>query len=208
MANKTDEHALHAHGSDPQHLLSPTIRNAVYSCVFWNRTCFGINLADLVHVSVRLRSISGMNLVNRRPSAFLCLLLKLLQLSPEMDRISVFLEQTEFKYPRILAAFYIRLVDNPINIYTKLEPLLSDCRRIVIEPDPAIDSASIPSLSSPSLLSTNNPSPSFTLVYVDMIIDALLRSTELFGIPLPRIPTRPLLVETNQLDSRKSSLVL
>lgn len=205
MANKTDQRALHAHGSDPQHLLPPTVRNAVYNSVFWNQTCFGLNLADLVHVAVRVRFISGLNLVNRQPSPFLCLLLKLLQLSPDADQIAVFLQQSEFKYARLLAAFYVRLIDTPVNIYNKLEPLLSDSRRVVIVPDSAIETPQIPSLK-PS--ATQKTAPSFILVYVDMVIDALLRSTELFGIPLPRIPPRPLLVETNQLQQRCSSLSL
>lgn len=199
MANKTDQYALHKYGMDPQHLIPPITRNAIYESMFWNRSCFGVSVADLVHLAVDLRYVGGSDSVSRRPSPFLCLLLKLLQLSPDLDEISVFTQQSDFKYHRILAAFYIRLVETPVNIYKSLEPLLSDCRRVVIAHDSGID---VP----PVLAPLSNQS--FALVYVDVIIDALLRSNELFGIALPRIPPRPLLVETNQLQARASSLLL
>lgn len=199
MANKTDQYALHKHGTDPQHLIPPSTRNAIYDSMFWNRSCFGVSVADVVHLAVGLRYIGGSDTLSRRPSSFLCLLLKLLQLSPNFDEISVFLKQPHFKYHRILAAFYVRLVETPINVYKALEPLLSDFRRVVVARDSAIKA--------PSALSalSNN---SFDVVYVDIVVDALLRSNELFGISLPRIPPRPLLVETDQLKPRESSLSL
>lgn len=197
MANKTDQHALHKFGIDPQHLIPPTTRNAVYESMFWNRSCFGVTVADVVHLTVGLRYVGGSDSVSRRPSSFLCLLLKLLQLSPDFDEISVFLKQPHFKYHRILAAFYVRLVETPVNIYRSLEPLLSDCRRVVVAHDPAIEV--------PSALSALS-NKSFDVVYVDIVVDALLRSSELFGISLPRIPPRPLLVETDQLKARESAL--
>lgn len=199
MANKTDEYALHKYGSDPQHLIPATTRNAVYTSIFWNRSCFGVTVADVVHLSVNLRFISGLDNETRRPSIFLCLLQKLLQLSPNLPEISVFLKQIDFKYPRLLAAFYLRLVETPVNIYKSLEPLLSDRRRVAIAHESAIDP--------PSVLKSLT-TEKYSLVYADMVIDALLRNHELFGIPFPRIPPRPLLIETNQLPPRISALTI
>lgn len=208
MANKTDQYALHKHGTDPQNLIPPITRAAVYNSTFWNTTCFGLTLADLVHVAVRLRYIAGFSPTAQRPSPFLCLLLKLLQLAPDLEHISVFLQQKDFKYPAVLAAFYIRLVENPVIVYKSLEPSLSDYRRVVIARDDDIDPPTFstePDESEASHTSTSSP---FSLCSVDVVIDSLLRSNELFGIPFPRLPPRPLLVETNQLQRRTSSLQL
>lgn len=203
MANKTDQQALHKHGTDPQHLLPAITRAAIYSSIYWNQSCFGLTVADLVHVAVHVRYVAGLD-ATRRPAPFLCLLLKLLQLSPDLRQISIYLQQSHFKYPRILAAFYVRLVESPPNVYKSLEPLLSDCRRIVTAHDHQIETPeNLAPSSHPSDLPTSS---SFTCCYVDMVIDALLRSNMLFGIPLPRIPPRPLLVQTDQLAPRVSSL--
>lgn len=214
MANRTDEYALHKYSSDPQHLIPPTARSAVYASIYWNRCCFGVCVADVVHLSVNLRYLSGLDTDTQRPSPFLCLLQKLLQLSPDLAEISVFLKQREFKYARLLAAFYVRLMQPPVKIYEALEPLLSDCRRIIV-------SSNESQIEPPSIFKQQQQDQGdgegeegggecskFKLVYVDMVVDCLLRLNELFGIPFPRIPPRQLLEETNQLKPRVSSLAL
>lgn len=207
MANKTDQYALHKHGTDPQNLIPPITRAAVYNSTFWNTTCFGLTLADLVHVAVHLRYIATFSPTTNRPSPFLCLLLKLLQLAPDLEHISVFLQQKDFKYPAVLAAFYVRLVENPVVVYKYLEPLLSDYRRVVIVRDGGIDIPPNFSEQPDNSPTTDSISP-FGLCNIDIVIDGLLRSNELFDIPFPRLPPRPLLVETNQLQQRTSSLQL
>lgn len=171
MANKTDTYALHAKGTDPQHLLDPPTRHAIHLSRYWNETCFGLSLADLVPLAARLTHIST---TTHPPSPFLCLLLKLLQLYPDLPVISHFLTQPDFKYPRILAAFYIRLTQPPLTVYTLLEPLLSDFRKLVVKP-----SATTP----------------YQLTYVDSLIDDLLRNHLVLGITLPRLPPRHVLAE-------------
>lgn len=207
MANKTDQYALHKHGTDPQNIIPPTIRAAVYNSTFWNTTCFGLTLADLVHIAVRLQYIGAFSPTTQRPSPFLCLLMKLLQLAPDPQHISIFLQQKDFKYPAVLAAFYVRLVDNPVVVYNTLEPLLSDYRRVVIVRNGGIDPP--PNLSTePDDYQTIHTFSPFSLCNMDIVVDTLLRSNELFDIPFPRLPPRPLLVETNQLQQRTSSLQL
>ena len=57
-----------------------------------------------------------------KPTKFLCLVLKMLQLQPEKDIIIEFIKQSEFKYVRVLGAFYLRLVGKPADICK--QPLL------------------------------------------------------------------------------------
>jgi pre-mRNA-splicing factor 38A len=78
---------------------------------------------------------------NQRPTEFLCLLLKLLQIQPEKEILVEYLRADEFKYAfsfiilgwlmlhrylRALAAFYVRMTFRPVDIYELLEPMLRD----------------------------------------------------------------------------------
>ena len=49
-----------------------------------------------------------------------------------MDVIKSLIEQTDFKYIRVLACFYMRLVGSTIDIYKTLESVLEDYRKIVV----------------------------------------------------------------------------
>lgn len=171
MANKTDTYALHSRGTDPQHLLEPSLRHSVYLSRYWNESCFGLTLADVVPLAARLDRISA---VTTPPTPFLCLLLKLLQLSPEELEIKEFLDQSDFKYARILAAFYVRLALPPPRVYALLEPLLADFRKIIIR---------------------EGAHAEHEVVHVDELIDLLLREHLVIGITLPRLPPRHVVEE-------------
>ena len=196
MANATDPYALHKYGTDPQKLIPKITRHSILRSRFWNETCFGLTLADIVPFSISLNCIAGTHATNRVPSQFLCLLLKLLQLAPDTNQISVYLHQSHFKYSRVLAAMYVRLTHRPIQIYTLLEPLLADCRQIAIRKNSGIHQQF------QSTQSTNNSD--FFITYVDVFIDALLQNNEIIGIILPRLPARHILEETSQLQPRIS----
>lgn len=172
MANKTDTYALHSRGTDPQNLLEPSFRHSVYLSRFWNESCFGVNLADVVPLAARLDRVSAMA---TPATPFLCLLLKLLQLSPEEPEIVEYLTQTDFKYARVLAAFYVRLAMPPERVYALLEPLLADFRKIVIK---------------------EGPSAEHVVIHVDELIDRLLREHLVVGITLPRLPPRHVIEES------------
>lgn len=193
MANTTDPYALYKFGTDPQKLIPKITRHSILRSRFWNESCFGLTLADVVPFSISLNCISGIHSTNRIPSQFLCLLLKLLQLAPDTNEISVFLHQSHFKYSTVLAAMYIRLTHRPIQVYTLLEPLLADCRKIVIRKNSGIEQ---------QVEYTNDSD--FLITYVDVFIDALLQNNEIIGIILPRLPARHILEETSQLQPRIS----
>ena len=64
------------------------------------------------------------------PTPFICLLLKMLHLKPSLDIVLELIHNEEFKYVRLLGAFYLRLVGNADIIYVELEPLLADYRKL------------------------------------------------------------------------------
>ena len=47
---------------------------------------------------------------NIKPTPFLCLVLKMLQIQPEKDIVIEFIKNEDFKYVRALGAYYLRFV--------------------------------------------------------------------------------------------------
>lgn len=184
MANRTDPDAPPAHGQDPQLLVPHITRTRVYETLYWNTFCFGASAAGVVHLAARLRYIGGTFGPTQTPSAFLCLLQKLLQLGPEEAIVDAYVSQTEFKYARLLGAFYTRVVGRGRRVYEAIEPLLGDWRKVVVR-----DAAG-----------------AFAVVRVDELVERFLRQGEVFGVKLPRLPERGLLEETERLPKRVSAL--
>lgn len=94
-----------------------------------------------------MRTIGGVYGGNQKPTDFLCLLLKLLQIQPEKEILLEYLQADEFKYVsfiyklfpqylcpyrylRALAAMYIRMTFRAVDVYEILEPLLKDYRKL------------------------------------------------------------------------------
>lgn len=122
----------------------------------------------------------------------MCLVLKMLQIQPEKDIVIEFIKNEDFKYVRILGAFYLRLVGRPLEVYQYLEPLYNDYRKV-------------PSCETPSCLlllpvircrcwhaqvRLRGSSGAFELSYVDVLVDQMLTSDYMFDIALPHLPAR------------------
>ena len=101
--------------------------------------------ASLIDKALELKFIGGVY-GNQRPTEFLCLLLKLLQIQPDKEILIEYLQADEFKcarniccvlccldifrYLRALAALYIRMTFRASEVYEILEPLLKDYRKL------------------------------------------------------------------------------
>lgn len=84
----------------------------------------------LVDKAMELRYVGGIYGGNVKPTPFLCLILKMLQIQPEKDIIVEFIKNDEFKYVRALGAYYMRLTGTSLDCYNYLEPLLNDFRKL------------------------------------------------------------------------------
>lgn len=67
-----------------------------------------------------------------KPTSFLCLLLKLLQINPEKEIIIEFIKNKDYKYVNALAMFYLRMVGKPAEVYSIIELFYSDFRKLRI----------------------------------------------------------------------------
>lgn len=121
---------------------------------------------------------------NIKPTPFLCLTLKMLQIQPEKDIVVEFIKNQEFKYVRALGAFYLRLTGTSIDCYKYLEPLYNDNRK----------------------LRRQNREGQYEIVHMDEFIDELLRNDRVCDIILPRVQKRHILEENNDLEPKTSAL--
>ena len=171
------------HDTNPAHLLEKAVRDRITDSYYWKEQCFGINEATLCDRAAELTSLGG-TYGQQKPAPFLCLALKLLQLLPERAVVECYLRQPDFKYLSALAAFYVRLTYEPVDVYRTLEPLLGDYRK----------------------LRRRTREGGYLLTYFDQFVDDLLVKDRVCGTSLRKLPARTLLEDLGQLDERESPL--
>ncbi|KAK6011169.1 PRP38 family protein, partial [Ostertagia ostertagi] len=130
MANRTVKEAHTVKGTNPQFLVEKIIRQRIYDSKYWKESCFALSADLIVDRALDLRYIGGIYAGNVKPTPFLCLALKMLQIQPEKDIIIEFIQQEQSKYARALGAMYLRLTFTSVEIYKYLEPLFNDYRKL------------------------------------------------------------------------------
>lgn len=184
MANQTVKDAVYIKGTNPQYLVEKIIRTRIYDCRYWKEECFALTAELLVDKAMELKSLGGVYGGNVKPSSFLCLILKMLQIQPEKEIIIEFIRNEDFKYVRALGAFYMRLTGVSADVYKYLEPLYIDYRK----------------------MKRMNKNAKYELIHMDEFIDELLHSDRVCDVALPRIQKRHVLEELNELEPRISPL--
>ncbi|KAL1919899.1 uncharacterized protein VTP21DRAFT_1831 [Calcarisporiella thermophila] len=182
MANRTTGDAHSIHGMNPQFLVEKIIRTRIYESLYWKESCFALTTATIIDRAIQLDAIGG-TYANQRPTDFLCLTLKLLQLQPEKEIVIEYIRQEDFKYLRALGAFYMRLTGSSLEIYQYLEPLLNDYRKL-----------------------RKREVFGYVLTYMDEFVDQLLHEERVCDILLPRLAKRHTLEESGDLPPRISAL--
>jgi len=102
----------HAHRSQQppaalQNLVEKILRTKIWQSMYWKEHCFGLTAESLVDKAVALSHVGGTYGGQRKPTNFMCLLLKLLQLQPEKEIIIEFIKNEDYKYVRLLGAFSV-----------------------------------------------------------------------------------------------------
>jgi pre-mRNA-splicing factor 38A len=219
-------HGALIRGQNPALLFEKVVRERITESYYWKEQCFALNAATLCDRAAELQFIGGTTGITGKPTPFLCLAFKLVQLVPEKDIILEYLnfrgdeedddegqnghgtklengdasprdddddvkpedlnaagKLGDFKYLRCLAAFYIRLAWDSVDIYKTLEPLLTDRRKI-----------------------RRRQKDTFTLTYVDQFIDDLLTKDRICATPLGPLLPRAQLEDEEKLEPRESPL--
>ncbi|KAJ1894798.1 hypothetical protein LPJ66_004970 [Kickxella alabastrina] len=184
MANRTVNTATTIHGTNPQNLIDKEYRQRIYDSLYWKEHCFALTVTGVMDKAANLTCIGGCFGDNKRPTEFMCLVLKLLQLQPDRQMVDALIDQNDFKYMRALALMYFRLTERPVDVYTKLELLYSDY----------------------SKLRRRIYDGTYVLMHMDELVDDLLREQRVCSIALPRITDRRKLEDVGELPPRISPL--
>lgn len=184
MANRTISDAKSIRGTNPQYLIEKITRTRIYECKYWKEECFALTAELLVDKAMDLKEIGGTFGGNIKPTPFLCLILKMLQLQPEKDIIVEFIKNEDYKYVRALGAFYMRLVGTSQECYKYLEPLYNDYRKMRYKGKIA----------------------GATIIHMDEFIDSILHEERVCDVMLPRIQKRYILEDLEELEPRISAL--
>ncbi|KAI1116664.1 PRP38 family-domain-containing protein [Nemania sp. NC0429] len=177
---------LAPNGLNPATIMEKAVRERIVDSYFWKEQCFGVNEADVVdRVVAHVSFVGGTHGDAQRPSPFLCLAFKLLQLAPGDDVLAAYLGRggDRFKYLRALACFYVRLTRRAEVVFALLEPHLADKRKI----------------------RRRGRGPP-RLSYVDEFVDELLVKDRVCGTTLWQMPKREVLEDLEVLEPRVSPL--
>ena len=172
-------------GGNPALLLETAVRDRITDSLYWKEQCFGLNAATLLDRAVEMTYIGGTFGVGMKPTPFICLVFKLLTLTPDKDIILEYLNNggEDFKYVRALAAFYVRLTFEPAEVYKTLEPLLEDSRKL-----------------------RRRRKDTFVLTHLDEFVDELLTADRSCATSLWKLPARTVLEDLEQLEEKVSPL--
>eukprot|EP00602_Paraphysomonas_sp_CaronLab_P008680 CAMPEP_0185036274 /NCGR_PEP_ID=MMETSP1103-20130426/29004_1 /TAXON_ID=36769 /ORGANISM="Paraphysomonas bandaiensis, Strain Caron Lab Isolate" /LENGTH=520 /DNA_ID=CAMNT_0027573759 /DNA_START=77 /DNA_END=1639 /DNA_ORIENTATION=+ len=183
MANSTDPFAEAVHGTNPQNLIEKITRLKIYNCNYWKEHCFGLTAETIVDKAIALKYCGGTYAGNVKPTPFLCLALKLLQLQPEKEIVIEFIKNEDFKYLRVLGAFYFRLVGKAEEVYKYLEPLYNDYRKLAYR-----------------------GMSGWKIIHIDEFVDDLLYKELVCDVALPHLLRRTQLEDAGVLKPRVSAL--
>ncbi|KAI9795848.1 MAG: hypothetical protein M1833_006797 [Piccolia ochrophora] len=170
-------------GQNPALLMEKAVRDRITESYYWKEQCFGLNEATLCDRAVDVTYVGGIAGTAQKPTPFLCLAFKLLQLGPDRRVVEEYLANEDFKYLKALAAFYVRLTYDPPDVYKTLEPLLADYRKL-----------------------KRRTRTGFSLTYIDQFVDDLLVKDRVCATSLWKLPGRQQLEDLELLDERISPL--
>jgi pre-mRNA-splicing factor 38A len=177
---------LAPNGLNPATILEKPVRERIIESYFWKDQCFAVNEADIIDRTVEhVTFIGGTYGDSQRPTPFLCLAFKLLQLGPSDAILKEYLEfgGEKFKYLRALAMFYVRLTRPAKDVYLWLEPFLEDRRKL-----------------------KRKARSGTSLTYMDQFADDLLTKDRICATSLWKMPKREVLEDLEVLDARISPL--
>jgi len=146
------------HGINTINLIEKITRERVFDSLYWKQYCFNLNCANFLDETIKIKCIGNLS-NNGRPFPFICLLIKLIQLMPNFEIIEFYIIQKKFKYLKILALFYTRII---FKNFKRLSLELNDYRKVRIYENGELK-----------------------LSFIDEIVDRLINDDMIIGLNLP-----------------------
>ncbi|TLD33800.1 hypothetical protein PspLS_01348 [Pyricularia sp. CBS 133598] len=182
----TSSATLAPNGLNRARIMEKAVVDRITESYFWKEQCFGVNEADIVdRVVDHVTYIGGVVGQSQKPTPFLCLAFKLLQLGPDDSILAEYLRfgGEKFKYLRALAIFYVRLTRSSADVFRTLEPFLEDRRKL-----------------------RRKGRAGTSLTYMDEFADDLLTKDRVCATSLFKLTRRDVLEDLDELEPRVSPL--
>lgn len=119
-----------AYRADPENLMETSLRLKIYHIHYWKSMCYNLSPFILFEKAMILNHIGCTFGDRNEPTHFICLLLKMLMVLPDMAIPIHFIRNEAHIYARALGAFCLRLMASDIDVYYYLEPLYNDHREL------------------------------------------------------------------------------
>ncbi|MGB1596921.1 MAG: hypothetical protein ACPIOQ_29455, partial [Promethearchaeia archaeon] len=81
-----------------QFLIEKITRQKIQGDAYWKEFCFALTAETIVDRAMELDHIGGVYGGNMKPTAFIQLILKLLQIQPEKEIVVEFIKNEDYKY--------------------------------------------------------------------------------------------------------------
>ena len=169
---------------NPTQQIDKTTRNRIFNSRYWKQKCFALNAQTLIDRAIELKCIGGLYGGSKKPTKFMCLLFKMLQMNVSRQIVELYLGERDYKYLTALGLCYLRLTVKAPQIYGLLEPFYVDNRKLKLR----------------------NSIGMYELTYVDKLVEELLGEEVCLGLTLPFIPRRLALENQGVLEPRRSLL--
>jgi pre-mRNA-splicing factor 38A len=171
----------------------------VFNSRFWKEECFALNAESLIEKAAKLQYAGFSFGAFNRPTPFLCLLVKTVQISPSIDILQSYIDfsngepsnnpirqVSDLRYLRLLAVVHIRLLFRPEAVFSMLEPMLHDYRTIIVL----------------------DPLANFQKVTIDGFVEELLSSKgqPVYGFHFPHLTRRSVIQAKGYLGEYRSPL--
>lgn len=174
------------------HLVEPIIRHRIQDSLFYKQHLFSTNELSIVPVIVREVQYIGGTDSSGRPSPFLCCLLRMLELEPSDEILSLYLRQNgynEFKYLTALALLYSRMVCGPATVFALFDEYISDYRRLRSR------------LKVPQFV--NDLPVHYKVIHMDEWVDQLVESDRVVDLAMAYLVPRQTLVQKGEVSARE-----
>ena len=102
MANSTDPAA--------KSMMDKILRSKIYQNTYWKEQCFGLTAGTLVNKAMELDHLVGTHGGNCKPTPFMWLVMKMLQIQPEKEIVIEFIKNDDYKYPSLSLSVFMNVL--------------------------------------------------------------------------------------------------
>ena len=179
------------HVANKAGLVEPIVRHRVQDSLFYKQYLHLTNEQTLLPVIVEHVHYVGGTDASTRPSPFLCCLVRMLEIEPDLEIIQIYLRQNghrEFKYLTALTVLYCRMVMSASEFYAVHDEFIRDYRKLRFRPkNPVVIDGDV---------------VHYTIRHMDEWVDEVATADRVVDVKTPFMNHRSVYVARGEVDER------